>query len=431
MRNFCFIGAGAYAWMPVRVVRLKMGVVRDFRQTAGSRAASNLARLRRLARRLRFRAIFPNLSLPKIGVTPAPWRLRRSKRRLSTRYSLVVACYNVEKYIDDFFRSIFIQTVDPDCLEIITVDDGSTDLTAARIADWAQRFPGSIRYLHQPNQGQAVARNTGLACATGEWVSFPDPDDTLSTSYFEEVDAEIARAHSQPLSMVACNLVFFKEAKRSAKEEDTHPLRYRFEQERTILPASDLQDHMQLSTATAWLRRELIERNELRFDPRVVPTFEDGHFVNRFLLLNAQTEVAFLKRPIYHYRKRGDGSSTLDGAKLTAAWCLDALRYGYLDLLSQAQTIAGDVPRFIQRTVLYDILWRFHYLLDHPERVVLHTQAERKEFMGLLEKIFAGIEQQNDQHVRFGLLHRGTQSRALGSDEGGAPSRHQSLSSAI
>ena len=114
--------------------------------------------------------------------------------------------------------------------------------------------------------------------------------------------------------------------------------------------------------------------------------------MNRFLLLNAQTEVAFLMRPIYHYRKRGDGSSTLDGAKLTAAWCLDALRYGYLDLLNQAQTIAGEVPRFIQRTVLYDILWRFHYLLDHPERVVLHTPAERKEFMGLLEKIFAGIE---------------------------------------
>ena len=116
------------------------------------------------------------------------------------------------------FDSIFIQAVDPDCLEIITVDDGSTDVTAARIADWAERFPASIRYLHQPNQGQAVARNTGLARATGEWVSFPDPDDTLSTSYFEEVDAEIARAHSQPLSMVACNLVFFKEAKRRAKE---------------------------------------------------------------------------------------------------------------------------------------------------------------------------------------------------------------------
>ena len=52
--------------------------------------------------------------------------------------------------------------------------------------------------------------------------------------------------HSRELSMVSCNLVFFKEAKRKPKEEDTHSLRYRFRKERTILPASDLQDHIQL-----------------------------------------------------------------------------------------------------------------------------------------------------------------------------------------
>ncbi len=146
------------------------------------------------------------------------------------------------------------------------------------------------------------------------------------------------------------------------------------------MPASDLQDHIQLGTNTAWFRRDLIERHKLRFDPRVVPTFEDGHFANRFLLLNPDTEVAFLKSAIYRYRKRADGTSTLDGAKLSPAWCLDALRYGYLDLLNQAQRIAGAVPYFIQRTVLYDILFRFDYLVDHPERVPLRSPAEREEF---------------------------------------------------
>ena len=64
---------------------------------------------------------------------------------LSTRYSLVVACYNVEKYIDDFFQSVFSQRVDLKCLEIIAVDDGSTDGTASRIAYWKRRYPGCIR----------------------------------------------------------------------------------------------------------------------------------------------------------------------------------------------------------------------------------------------------------------------------------------------
>ena len=206
----------------------------------------------------------------------------------------------------------------------------------------------------------------------------------------EKVDEELARAHSRPLSMISCNLIFFKEAK--CREEDTHPLRYRFEEDRTILPADDLQDHMQLSAATAWFRRDLIERHGLRFDPRIFPTFEDSHFVNRFLLLNPNSEVAFLKGPIYYYRKRADGTSSLDGAKLTPAWCLDALRYGFLDLLNQAQRIAGAVPYFIQRTVLYDILFRFEYLVDHPERVPLTSSAERKEFFELLIQIFMAID---------------------------------------
>ena len=187
---------------------------------------------------------------------------------------------------------------------------------------------------------------------------------------------------------------------------------------------------MQLSTATAWLRRELIERYELCYDPRVVPTFEDGHFANRFLLLNADTEVAFVKRPVYRYRKRADGTSTVDGAKLRAAWCLDALRYGYLDLLNQAHQIAGEVPYFIQRTVLYDTLLRFDYLVDHPERIPLSSQAERKEFFELLKQIFAAIDRTTIN--TFDLAHC-TEMHKVGltrTHEERLPSCHQSLSPA-
>ena len=316
--------------------------------------------------------------------------LRGPRRQLSTRYSLIVPCHNVEKYLDDFFHSLFSQSVDPECLEVIAVDDGSTDRTAQRIADWAVRFPRRIQYIFQHNQRVAAARNTGLARATGEWVSFPDPDDFFSTNYVEKVDEEVARTRSRPLSMVSCNLIFFKEAKR--KERDSHPLRYRFREGRTILPADDLQDHMQLSAATAWFRRDLIEQHRLRFDSRIFPTFEDSHFVNRFLLLNPNTDVAFLKAPTYHYRKRSDGTSVLDNAKLSREWLLDSLRYGPLDLLRQADDIAGRVPRFIQRTVLYDVLWRFHHLIDHPERAAHLTKEEREEFIRLLEEIFAKID---------------------------------------
>lgn len=84
------------------------------------------------------------------------------KKRLSSRYSLVVSCYNVEPYIDEFFGSLLAQTVDLKRLEIIAVDDGSTDGTAARIADWAERLP--IRHVpaaQSANRGR-LPQGSGL-----------------------------------------------------------------------------------------------------------------------------------------------------------------------------------------------------------------------------------------------------------------------------
>ena len=329
----------------------------------------------------------PRISQAIIGaLSLAP----RKKTRLNNRLSLVVACYNVEKYVDDFFSSVFSQNVNLHGVEIIAVDDGSTDATASRIHVWQRRYPESVRYIRQSNQKQAAARNTGLTLARGDWVTFPDPDDVLAPDYFLHVDEEISRFRATELSMVCCNFTYKKE--RPRLNQKPHWLSYRFGPTRTVLPASDLGDYIQIATNSTWFRRRLIDEHMLRYDPRVVPNFEDGHFANRFLLLNPDTEVVFLKEAVYHYRKRADGTSTIDQAKGRPSWCLDSLRYGYLDLLNQATHIRGSVPRFIQRTVLYDLLFRFDRLVDHPELVPLASSVQRDEFFELLINIFAAMD---------------------------------------
>lgn len=312
------------------------------------------------------------------------------RKKVSTKFSIIAACYNVEAYIDDFFFSLANQTIDPSCLEIIAVDDGSTDATATKIRAWAKNFAGTIRYIYQPNQKQAVARNNGLSKATGDWICFADPDDFFSRNYIEQVHNEISgQEHKRPLSLISCNLVFFREAK--AKIDDSHALRYRFYDPRTVLKAADLKNHMQLSASHAWFRREFVTRHGIQFDQRIVPTFEDGHFVNRYLILNPDTDVVFLKAPVYYYRKRELSESTVDGSSKTKEWYLDQLKYGYIDLLNQAQKELGSVPRFIQRTVLYDVFWRFKYLSDHPERGAILSNAEQAEFHRLLGRILSQI----------------------------------------
>lgn len=85
--------------------------------------------------------------------------------------SVIVPAYNAAAFLAEAIQSIQAQAYEP--LEIIVVDDGSTDETA----EIANRFDDSIRYVYQENGGPAIARNTGLKLAKGEIIAFLDADD--------------------------------------------------------------------------------------------------------------------------------------------------------------------------------------------------------------------------------------------------------------
>lgn len=88
--------------------------------------------------------------------------------------SVIVPVYNVERYLDQCMNSIVGQSYTN--LEIIAVDDGSTDSSGRKCDAWAERDP-RIRVIHQANKGLAGARNTGLDAAQGDYIGFVDSDD--------------------------------------------------------------------------------------------------------------------------------------------------------------------------------------------------------------------------------------------------------------
>ena len=90
----------------------------------------------------------------------------------SPTVSVVIPCFNQGRFLRDALDSVLTQTLQP--AEIVVVDDGSTDDTAAV----AGRYPG-VRCIRQPNSGLASARNAGVTNTTGEAVVFLDADDRL------------------------------------------------------------------------------------------------------------------------------------------------------------------------------------------------------------------------------------------------------------
>jgi glycosyltransferase involved in cell wall biosynthesis len=96
-------------------------------------------------------------------------------------YSVVMPAYNTAPFVGPAIRSVLAQTCGN--FELIVVDDGSTDDTAARIRPF--EADPRIRVIHQPNRGLAAARNAGIECASGEYISFLDSDDLWMPNYLE------------------------------------------------------------------------------------------------------------------------------------------------------------------------------------------------------------------------------------------------------
>src|SRR3954454_22940854 len=89
----------------------------------------------------------------------------------------LMAAYNAEPFIAEALDSALAQDWPQDRLEVVVVDDGSTDGTAGIVSDYVARFPGRVRLVQQRNGGPCAAINTALAHARGEWLGMLDADD--------------------------------------------------------------------------------------------------------------------------------------------------------------------------------------------------------------------------------------------------------------
>jgi glycosyltransferase involved in cell wall biosynthesis len=111
--------------------------------------------------------------------------------------SVVIPTYNRRRYVREALESAWAQTYRP--LEIIIIDDGSTDGTEEELSS----FGSAIRYLRQQNQGPSAARNRGIQAATGEYIALLDSDDLWAPTKIEKQVRLIER--SSKVGVVFCD----------------------------------------------------------------------------------------------------------------------------------------------------------------------------------------------------------------------------------
>ena len=228
------------------------------------------------------------------------------------RISVVVPIYNVERYLDDCLHSLSAQTYGD--IEVVMVDDGATDGSAAIAERHAERDP-RLRLIRQANHGLGHARNTGARAATGEFLTFADSDDRLPPDALDLLLGALDRTGSD---FAAGNVHRFT-------SERTWPapfLRKTFLRRRSRTHVSRfrwlLSDRM--AQNKLW-RRSFWDEQGLRFPEGVlhedIPVVVPAHFQAR--------SVDVVSRPVYLYRIREDGELSITQRRAELRTLLDRI----------------------------------------------------------------------------------------------------------
>lgn len=216
--------------------------------------------------------------------------------------SLVIPVYNMESLLGRCMDTMLAQTCRE--FEIILVDDGSTDGSAALCDGYAAAHPGFIRVIHKPNGGLSSARNAGIDIAAGEYVIFPDPDDWVEPDYVWHL-LELQREHNADLVCTGYYVAIDDNSIPGTEAQPAQVLTARKAREALLLPPR--------LNGFAWnklYRLDLIREHELWFLDDVGTT-EDLDFVYRYLA-HAQTVCYAPALRTYHYYQR-PGAATNSG----------------------------------------------------------------------------------------------------------------------
>lgn len=220
------------------------------------------------------------------------------------KISVIIPCYNVENYISDCLDAILSQTIGIDCLEIIIVDDCSTDKTVEIISDYERRFSEQIMLiLCEKNGKQGTARNIGLQYATGDYISFVDADDWINHDMYKML---VGIAESEE-----CDLVQFRYQVRldkSHEDENITDIQYSVynildvETRRNILLDSNIINE---SCTQKLYKRELLESANVFYAENV--SYEEPLFT--YPLKFHIKRIAVTETPLYYYRFNSNGTT--------------------------------------------------------------------------------------------------------------------------
>ncbi len=210
------------------------------------------------------------------------------------KVSVIVPIYNVEKYLKRCIDSLVEQT--QDSLEIVLVNDGSTDGSSKIATEYAEKYSEKIKYVEKQNGGLSDARNYGMKYATGEYIAFLDSDDYAEKDTYKLM---YEKAKEENADYVECD--FLWEYPNKIKQDK----RYEFKDKKQMLS---------FVRVVAWnklIKREILEKNNIVFPKGL--RYEDVEFT--YKLIPYLEKTAYVDKCLIHYTQRNDSIANVQNER--------------------------------------------------------------------------------------------------------------------
>ncbi|EKQ56661.1 MULTISPECIES: glycosyltransferase [unclassified Clostridium] len=220
--------------------------------------------------------------------------------------SVIIPVYNVGDYIKECLESILMQTYKD--LQIIIVDDGSSDNTMNIVNEYEDKFE-NYTILHQKNAGVSVARNTAFNHIEGEYTMYIDPDDFLECDMLEKMQKE---AEAKQVDIVISEYYVYYNKNDSRNYIESYDIDARKIYNNYYVIDMMLNYELQGQLWNKLFRTQLLKEIEFKFEP--------GRYIQDafpvFKAIYNSKGISFIDKPLYYYRQRETSTVHKKNAKL-------------------------------------------------------------------------------------------------------------------
>ena len=293
-------------------------------------------------------------------------------------YSVITPVYNMEKTLRETIECVINQTIGfEDNIQLILVNDGSSDNSGEICEKYHKRYPNNIVYINKENGGVSKARNAALSHVKGKYTVFLDGDDIWAADAFEKADSFFSK-HFDEIDMCSCRIEYMGDF-----AEKEHPLAFKYQSGSKVVSLAENPSYICTTVGNMVLKSDAIAN--MSFNETMVYC-EDSWFIN--ILLAERMALGIVSDAVFYYRKNRAGNNTSVNIIKQKAWYFDVIDQYYLGLFKHMENKFGYIPAVFQETVFYDLKWRGF----NQDGVRILSEEEKREHVRLLTKALEYID---------------------------------------